>query len=235
MGGETERKCRAILKRLKSEEDPECVKHMARYGMNPKNSYGISITFLKAMAKEIETDHELALHLWRSGIRDARLLATMVADPELVTEEQMENWVADFDSWDVCDQCCANLFDKTGFAYAKAHEWSERNEEFVKRAGFVLMAALAVHDKKAPDRKIEQFFPVIKREALDDRNYVKKAVNWALRQVGKRNLEMNKRAIVVAREIHKLDSRSAKWIASDALRELRSDKVRARLRRRKGL
>ena len=145
----------------------------------------------------------------------------------------METWVKDFDSWDVCDQVCSNLFDKTPFAYRKAIEWSKREEEFVKRAGFVLMATLSVHDKKADNKKFEQFFPIIKRESNDNRNFVKKAVNWALRQIGKRNLSLNKKAIKTAKEIQKMDSKSARWIASDALRELTSEKIQKRLKSKK--
>jgi len=144
----------------------------------------------------------------------------------------MEHWVKDFDSWDVCDQVCSNLFDKTKFAYRKAIEWSKINEEFIKRAGFVLMATLAVHDKEADNQKFIRFLPIIKREATDERNFVKKAVNWALRQIGKRNSALNKIAIQTAKEIQKIDSKSAKWIVSDALRELTSETVRKKLDRK---
>jgi 3-methyladenine DNA glycosylase AlkD len=149
-----------------------------------------------------------------------------------VTEKQMESWVKDFDSWDICDQCCSNLFDKTKFAHKKAIEWSKRREEFVKRAGFVLMATLAVHDKEAGDKEFLKFLPIIIREATDDRNFVKKAVNWALRQIGKRNSALNKIAIQTAKEIQKIDSKSAKWIASDAIRELTSEAVQKKLVRK---
>jgi len=157
----------------------------------------------------------------------------MIDDPKEVTEVQMERWVKDFDSWDICDQCCSNLFDKTDLAYQKAVEWSAREEEFVKRAGFVLMAALAVHDKKAEDEAFLQFLPLIKRESTDARNFVKKAVNWALRQIGKRNIVLNTKAIETAKEIRKLETRSAQWIAADALRELTSEKIQRRLLRQK--
>jgi len=148
----------------------------------------------------------------------------------MVTEAQMEEWAVEFDSWDVCDQCCMNLFRKTPFAYKKAFEWSMRDEEFVKRAAFTLIATLAVHDKKADDSKFEQFFPIILRESSDNRNFVKKAVNWALRQIGKRNLYLNKKAIILAEKINKTESKSAKWIAKDALRELKSEKIQIRLK-----
>jgi len=153
----------------------------------------------------------------------------MIDDPKMVTEEQMESWVKGFDSWDVCDQCCMNLFDKTSLAYHKAVEWSAREEEFIKRASFAMMACLAWHDKKADDKQFESFFPIIIREAPDNRNFVKKAVNWALRQIGKRNLSLNRKALETAREIQAMDSKSAKWIASDAIRELTSEAVLKRL------
>jgi 3-methyladenine DNA glycosylase AlkD len=168
--------------------------------------------------------------LWESGIHEARILASFVDDPRLVSERQMELWVRDFDSWDVCDQCCSALFDKTPFAYSKAAEWGRREEEFVKRAGFALMAALSVHDKKAADAAFLAFLPIIKKGAADERNFVKKAVNWALRQIGKRNLSLNKAAIRAADEISKMGPKSARWIASDALRELMSAPVKKRLR-----
>jgi len=155
---------------------------------------------LRKMAKEAGKDHKVARELWLSGIHEARIMACLIDEPELVSEEQMETWVKDFDSWDVCDQCCSNLFDMTGFGYQKAIEWSARDEEFVKRAGFVLMAVLAVHDKRSPDTVFQKFLPIIKREAEDNRNYVRKAVNWALRQIGKRNLNLNKEAIKTAKE-----------------------------------
>ncbi len=223
-----------IIERLKSLSDPEAVEGMAKFGMNGANTFGISIPALRDMAKEIGRDHDLAQKLWASGIHEARILASMIDDPKKVTEEQMESWVKDFDSWDVCDQCCFNLFDKTRFAYQKAVEWGFRDEEFVKRASFALMSRLAWTDKKASDEQLEAFFPIIVAGATDDRNLVKKSVNWALRQIGKRNLALNQRTIEVAREIQKLDSHSARWVAADALRELTSEAVQSRLRGKKG-
>jgi len=221
--------CNQIIKKLKSLNNPENVAGMARFGINPNNTYGVSIPTLRKMAKETGKDHSLAQELWASRIHEARILAGFVDDPKLVTAEQMENWVKDFDSWDICDQVCSNLFDRTSFAHKKAIEWSSREEEFVKRAGFVLMAALSVHDKRAVDDEFLIFLPIIKRDATDERNYVKKAVNWALRQIGKRNSTLNKKAIETAKEIQKLDSRSARWIASDAVRELTSKSVQDKL------
>ncbi|MCX9010016.1 MAG: DNA alkylation repair protein [Candidatus Methanoperedens sp.] len=219
-----------ILKQLESLSNPEAIAGMARFGINSNNTYGVSVPALRKMARETGKDHTLAQQLWSSGIHEARMLAGMIDEPEKVTGEQMESWAADFDSWDVCDQVCSNLFDKTEFAYQKAHEWSSRKEEFIKRAGFVLMAALSVHDKRAGDEKFLEFLPMIKREAADDRNFVKKAANWALRQIGKRNLNLNRAAIETAKEIQRIDSKAARWIASDALRELTDEKTRKRVR-----
>jgi len=221
--------CDQIVDRLKSMSNPEAVAGMARFGINPNNTYGVSIPALRKIAKEISRDHALAQQLWATGIHEARILASFIDVPDLVSEEQMERWAMDFDSWDVCDQCCASLFDKVPLAYQKAIQWSERSEEFVKRAGFALMAALAWHDKLASDEQFAEFFPVIVRASTDERNFVKKAVNWALRQIGKRNMNLNRMAIEVSREIQRIDSRAARWIASDALRELTSESVQKRL------
>ena len=218
-----------IIQKIKSLANPKNVEGMARFGINPANTYGVSIPVLRKMAKEIGKDHELAMELWASGIHEARLLACFIDRPDMVTEEQMEGWVKDFDSWDVCDQCCSNLFDRTPVAYQKVVAWCEREEEFVRRAGFVLMACLAVHDKKADDRAFIKFLPLLKKYATDERNFVKKAVNWALRQIGKRNLNLNEMAVKTAGEIKQIDSKSARWIASDAIRELTGEKVQGKL------
>lgn len=214
-----------VIKKLKSLSNPEAIIGMAKYGITPENTYGVSIPNLRKIAKEIGISHKLAQQLWTTNIRETKILASMIEDPEMVTEEQMEGWINEFNYWEICDQCCMNLFEKTRFAYKKAVEWSSREKEFIKRAGFVLMARLAVSDKKADDNKFEKFLPIIKREATDDRNYVKKAVNWALRQIGKRSLNLNSKAINAAKEIQGIDSKGAKWIASDALRELTSEAV----------
>jgi 3-methyladenine DNA glycosylase AlkD len=221
---------RAIFEELRSMADPSALPGMARFGITTERALGgIGLPRLRALAKRIGRDHSVAAELWASGIHEARLLAAMVGDPSQVTEDQMDAWAADFDSWDVVDGCCGSLFDKTPFAHRKAVEWSEREEEFVKRAAFSLMASLAVHDKAAPDDAFQRFFPIIEREAGDPRNFVRKAVNWALRQIGKRNLALNRAAIAVAGRIHETGPRPAKWVASDALRELNSDAVQRRL------
>jgi 3-methyladenine DNA glycosylase AlkD len=215
-----------VIAELRSKTNPKNIEGMARFGITAKNSLGISMVELRAMAKSLGKSHDLALTIWDSGIHEARILASLVDEPEAVTDAQMERWVTGFDSWDVCDQVCMNLFWKTARAYDAAIAWTDRDEEFVRRAGFALMAVLAWHDKDAPDKRFERFFPFIKKQATDERNFVKKAVNWALRQIGKRNVALNKKAIVVAREIQKQKASSARWIASDALRELTRGTIR---------
>ncbi len=222
-----------VMKRLESMGDPEAMKGMARYGINPKNNLGISIYKLRSLAKEIGTDHALSLQLWDSGIHDARLLAIFIADPAKVTEEQMDLWAADFDSWDVCDQACTSLFDATPHAWKKISEWAERDEEFVKRAAFSIIAGLTVHDKDASNDQFEQLGSVIRKHAVDERNYVKKAVNWALRNIGKRNWALNTKMIQLAKELQTTKSKSARWIANDAIRELTGEKVKRKLDKKK--
>lgn len=218
-----------IVKRLKSLADPEAVKGMARYGINATAAYGVSMPELRKIARTVKKNHSLAEMLWSSGIHEARILASMIDDSRQVNEEQMEQWVMDFNSWDLCDQCCNNLFRKVEHAHDKAVEWSSRQEEFVKRAGFVLMACLAVHDKIAQDEAFLKFMPIIKKESADSRNFVKKAVNWALRQIGKRNQRLNQEALRTAHEINRTGSGAAQWIASDAIRELAGERVQKRL------
>jgi 3-methyladenine DNA glycosylase AlkD len=222
-----------VVKKLESFSDKRSIKGMRKFGINTERAYGISTTRLRAIAKEIGKDHFLAQQLWASAIHEARILASMIDDPQSVTEEQMEKWVSCFDSWDLCDQCCINLFDKTTLAYKCANAWSHRREEFVKRAGFVLMAVLAVHDKKASNEEFRKFLHIIAEEASDDRNFVKKAMNWALRQIGKRNLILNREAIMTARAILETDPKSARWVASDALRELTSGRIQKRIKEKK--
>ncbi|OEC88609.1 MULTISPECIES: DNA alkylation repair protein [Methanobacterium] len=221
-----------IISELESLSNPEEVEGRARFGINHTKTYGVRMPELRRIAKAAGKDHVLAEKLWNAGYGETKILAGLIEDPKMVTESQMENWVAGFDSWDVCDQCCINLFRKTPFAYKKVFEWSTREEEFVKRAAFAMIAVLAVHDKKADDEKFEKFFPLIIRESVDNRNFVKKAVNWALRQIGKRNLNLNKRTVEIAEEISTIDSKSAKWIAADAIRELTSEKVHERLKKK---
>ena len=220
-----------VLDKLQSKAKPDQLEGMAKYGMAVERRLGVSVPDMRKLAKEIGKDHKLALVLWKTGIAEARLVAAMVGDPDKLTEEQMEDWVKGIDSWDVCDQVCMNLFEKNQLAWKKIVDWSERQEEFVKRTAFSLIACLAWHDKKASDEKFIELFPVIKRGATDERNFVKKAVNWALRNIGKRNLNLNKAAINTAKEIQRLDSKAARWVASDTLRELESEAVQIRLKR----
>jgi 3-methyladenine DNA glycosylase AlkD len=219
-----------ILDWMKANENADNKAGMAHFGIETAHAYGLSIKQLEPLARLHRKNHELAQQLWATGIHEARLLACLIDDPKQVTEAQMESWAQDFDSWDVVDQCCNKLFDKTPYAYGKAVEWSAHLLIFVKRAGFVLMAMLAVHDKKAADEPFIHFLSLIEREAIDERNFVKKATNWALRQIGKRNLSLNAAAIATARRIHQLDSKAARWVASDALRELTSESAQYRLR-----
>ena len=218
-----------IIKKLESLKNPKNVEGMTRFGITPKSKIlGISIYDLRRLKKEIGTDHSLAQKLWASGIHEARILASFIDDPKKITEKQLDKWVKDFDSWDIVDQI-SELIARTPFVVQKIHEWSNCEEEFVKRAAFSLIAELAWWDKKMTDKDFEHFFPLIKKASTDERNYVRKAVNWSLRNIGKRNKELNKRAIGVAREIEKIDNRAARFIAKDALRELTSEKIQSRL------
>jgi 3-methyladenine DNA glycosylase AlkD len=206
-----------IIALLHSLANPANVAGMARYGIATRGTLGVNIPALRGIARAHRRDHLLALELWRSGIHEARILASLVDDPKLVTAEQMEEWVEDVDSWDVCDQCCANLFGRTPFAWDKAEQWSGRSGEFVKRAGFVLMARLAVQEKKAAAERFHPFLALIRREAADERNFVRKGINWALREIGKR--KDLPAAMATARELAGMASPSARWIGRDALRE----------------
>jgi 3-methyladenine DNA glycosylase AlkD len=220
-----------IISELRKHYNQKNVDGMARFGIVSENAFGISAPVIKSFAKKIGKNHELALKLWQTGYYDARVIAFLIDDPKLVTKSQMNNWVRDFDSWAICDGTCCYLFRKTPFAFEKIHEWADRKEEFVRRTSFSLMAYIAVHDKKRDDKDFLQFFPLIKKYSVDERNFVKKAVNWALRQIGKRSKFLNKEALKLAKEILKQDSKSARWIANDAIRELVNPKTIARLKR----
>ncbi len=230
-----------VLQQLIAQENPANSAGMARFGIRPQTRVlGISVVNLRALAKTIKGKarnpesraqrHALAMQLWDSGIHEARLLAAFIADPQALTAADLERMVAQLDSWDLCDQIC-DLFAATPYAYQKGVEWTARPQEFVKREGFVLLTTLAVHDKKAPDERFLEFLPLVKREATDPRNFVKKAVNWLLRQTGKRSRMLNAAAIACAEELRQMDDKTARWIAADALRELRSEKIQARLKR----
>ncbi len=220
-----------ILKELKKHSSKKNREGMKRFGINVDNAYGTSIYVVRKIGKPLKKNHGLALKLWKTGVLEARMMACFIDDPEKVSERQFDSWVKDFNSWDICDQCCGNLLDKTPFIEKKIRQYSKDKREFVKRTAFVLMATKSVHDKEAKNSVFEKYFPIIKKEATDERNFVRKAVNWALRQIGKRNLVLNKKAIKVAKEIKKIDSKAARWIANDAIRELESDAVQKRLRK----
>lgn len=222
-----------ILKKLTSLENSENIVGMKHFGITAKKAFGIPAPVLKELAKDIkkqaENRHELALGLWETEYQEARILAYLIDNPQEVSAKQMDAWANDFDNWAICDGACGHLFCKTQFAYEKAFEWAESEREFVKRAGLVLPAWLAVHDKKATDEKIAGFLPLLEKHVGDERNFIKKAVNWSLRQIGKRNLYLNKLAVETAENIKLQNTKSARWIATDALRELRSEKVLEKL------
>jgi 3-methyladenine DNA glycosylase AlkD len=220
-----------ILANLKVLSRPEAVQKMEHFGIKTINAYGIYIPELRLMAKSIKINHDLAMQLWKMPIHETKLLATMIADAKQVTPEMADELVNDFYSWDICDQCVGNLIEDAYFAYDKAIEWAKREEEFVRRAGFVTMARLAVSDKRAQDSKFEDFFPILLEKSNDGRNFVKKAVNWAIRQIGKRNLALNSKTIDLCYKIYETGDKTACWIASDAIKELKEGKM---VKRRQG-
>jgi len=209
-----------VLSRLRQLQNPAAVQALQKQGVTPRAALGVSEQDLRKLAGEIGVDRLIAQQLWASGIHDARVLASMVDDPARVTPKQMERWVRDFDSWALCDACCVNLFDKTPFAYAKSVAWSARKEEYVKRAAFSLVAALAQTDAKAADSEFLRFIPIVKREAGDDRPFVRKSIASALKEIGKRNKLLRKTSLDTARELDKLETKSARWIAADTIKEL---------------
>ena len=217
----------AELRRLGTKRN---VEGMARYGIRAKKVFGVSKPKLDALAKKIGKNHALGLKLWSTGIQDAKILGGMISEPEKVTGAQMELWVRDFDNWDSCDGTCCHLFVFADAAWEKAFAWAKRKGEFQKRGGFALAAYLAYRDRTAADSKYLRFLNVVEREADDERNFVRKAVNWALRNIGKRNLRLNRAAIGTAKRLRETESRAARWIAADALRELEGEAVQARLR-----
>jgi 3-methyladenine DNA glycosylase AlkD len=222
-----------IIEHLSSLRNEHNREGMARFGINIEKAFGITVTYLRKLVKQIGKNHILAQELWKTGYHEARILAPLIDDPACVTAAQMEKWVKDFDSWDICDGCCNNLFRKTPYAMDKAVKWIQSEKTFIKRAGFVMVAVLSVHNKQAEDEIFIEFLNFIKEKSGDERNFVKKAVNWALRQIGKRNLFLNKEAVNVSKEILKSGTKSGRWIANDALRELQSETVIKRLKSRK--
>ena len=210
-----------ILKRLRAAGSAANVVGMARYGIRPAKAYGVATPVIRSIAKELRNNPDLASALWSTNVLEARMLATMIADPLQIPEEEVERWVREFDCWSVCDSACIGLLWKTPFAWRKVLEWSRREPEYERRAAFALLAGLAVHDKKASDKQFRAALRLISKAAGDERNFVKKAVNWALRQIGKRNTGLREAAIDTAESLIATESRSARWIGHDALRELR--------------
>ncbi len=221
-----------IIKTLESFARPENLDGMARFAIVGDKRMGVSMPNVRKIAKGIGKNHQLARELWRTGIPECMIVAGLIGEPDKLTEKQMEKWVQDFNSWDVCDQVCGNLFDKSPFVLNKIHEWSDRVEEFVKRAAFVLIAITAVHNKTANDKYFIDFFPLLIKGSTDERNFVRKAVNWAIRSIGKKNLNLNNEAINLSNKISQIESKSAHWIAADAIRELKSEAVQKRLNKK---
>lgn len=220
------------VRELKLRGTKRNVEGMARFGIRAKKAFGVSMPEMDKIARKIGKDHALGLKLWETGIHDARHLGTLISEPHKVTSGQMERWVRDFDSWDVCDGACCHLFVDAKPAWEKAFAWSSRKKEFEKRAGFAMAAYLAIHDKETSDSPFQKYLKIIEKEAWDERNFVKKAVNWALRNIGKRNLRLNRDAIACGERIRKSEAGTGRWIAADALRELNSEAVQMRLRRK---
>lgn len=218
-----------VVAKLRAFENQDRLAGKAHYAINVDKALGLSMPEIRGVAKQISKDHDLAEALWQTDLHETRLIASMIDHPKWVTEDQMERWVVGFDSWDVCDQTCGELFDRTPFTVQKIHEWAAREEEFVKRAGFALIAWQVVHDKKRNDRDFLKYLPLIERESTDPRNFVKKAVNWALRQIGKRSAELHPHALAMAEKLATSEDKTARWIGSDAVRELNSEKMRKRL------
>jgi 3-methyladenine DNA glycosylase AlkD len=225
--------CAEVLRKFEDLANPEVRAKLAYFGVQAPIANGVSAPVLHKLAREIGKDHLLANQLWACEVHEAKILASLIAEPQKATANEMEVWARAFDSWDVVDTACCYLYAGSKFAWKKAQDWSKRRELFIKRAGFALVAYLSYKDKQSPDEKFVKFLKVIERESDDDRHFVKKAVNWALRNIGKRNQKLNREAIRVAGKLRKRDSRAARWIAADALRELRSEGVQRRLRQKK--
>lgn len=221
-----------ILAFLEENKNLQNVEGMAKFGIASENTYGISMPALRKLAKQIGRNHELAIELWETGIHEAKILCALIGEADKVTEKQADKWVSEIDSWDVCDQLCSNLLDKTDFIYDKIFEWAENDKEFIRRTAFSMIACLSVHNKKAVDDYFKPFFKLILKHSTDERNFVKKAVNWALRQIGKRDLELNAAALETAQLIRQNHpaSKSARWIAADTIRELQNEKILKRIK-----
>ena len=231
MGKEAQMTVEEIEAELLASADPKYAASMARYNLPTDNLLGVRMKVIRGILDRIGTNHELAEQLWKNKWREAWGIGIQIADPNRIGEEFMEEWVARFDNWGTCDGFSGWLFCKTPFAWKKAYEWAERDEEFVKRAAFSIVAGLASGKDEIPDEKFVEFLEVIKAKSDDERNFVWKGVNWALREIGKRNLALNAAAIKTAEEIVEIGTRAGRWVARDALRELRSEKVQKRLKK----
>jgi 3-methyladenine DNA glycosylase AlkD len=222
-----------VVAMLKKRANKKTKDGMARYGIPSDKAFGIPVGVLKQLAKTLGPSHALAQALWKTGHYEARMLATFVDEADLVTPEQMERWCKDFDNWAICDTACFALFDRTPHAFKKIPAWAKSKDEFVKRAAFALLASLTVHDKAATDAAFLRCLPLVEKAALDERNFVKKSVNWALRSVGKRSLALNGAAIAVGDRLAARPEAAPRWVGKDALRELRSASVQRRLSARR--
>ncbi|MEJ0060861.1 MAG: DNA alkylation repair protein, partial [Terricaulis sp.] len=224
----------SVLSALKSAGDKRVRDEMGpRYGIVAKDAFGVPMAKIKAIAKEIGRDHDLAIELWKSGNYDARLLCSMIADPARVTPALMDRWRRDFDNWGVCDTLCFNLFDKTPYAFAKVEAWAALNDEFGKRAAFALLASLALHDKKSEDATFARLLPLCAKAASDDRNFVKKAVSWALRAIGSRRAKLHDACIATATRLAASEDATERWVGKDVLRDLSRPLVKGRLAKKK--
>jgi 3-methyladenine DNA glycosylase AlkD len=215
------KEAREILREMRALANPAALEGMARFGIDTSSSLGLNTPTIRAIARSVGKDQTLAEELWQSGVREARILASMVADPRSISRSTMDRWARDFKSWDVCDACCCDLFDRTPFVWQKIPKWAADKREYVRRAAFSTLACAAVHDKSAADQRFLDGLVLVERYAFDERNFVRKAVNWALRNIGKRNARLLTAAIACANRVRAQDSKSARWIAADALREFR--------------
>jgi len=202
---------------------------MARYGLPSDNALGVPVGAIRAIAKQLGRNHKLALALWKTGVFEARMLATMVDDPAEVTPAQMDQWTADFDNWGICDTACFVLFDRTPHVGAKIRKWAPKKEEFVRRTAFALMASAALHDKDSDDKVFLKYLPLIERAAADNRNFVKKGVSWALRSIGSRSVGLHKASIALAAKLAKSEDSTERWIGRDALNDLQRPLVAKRV------
>jgi 3-methyladenine DNA glycosylase AlkD len=214
-----------ILAEMRTLANPAARESMARFGIQAENVIGLSVPQIRLIARRTSRSQPVAEQLWDTGIHDARILASLVADPNVISPETMDKWAQETDSWDICDACCGNLFDRTPHAWRKIRQWAPDEREFVRRAAFATLATIAVHDKKAPDHLFMTALPLIEKYAFDDRNFARKGLNWALRNIGKRNPVLRKAAIACAERVRDQNSKASRWIGTDALRELKTSLI----------